>query len=218
VIAARRLLLEAAMQAIAEQLVRHGATVVFGNVFAQQLGVPVPAEPTLVLSGSLAARGLLSPVRVGIATLAAATLADAIWFVLGRRFGPALRRAFRRRSAARAREPAARGAGRFERWGLPALLVVKFLPGAPQLLVAMAGERRVPFGVFVLYDLAGTFLWASLPITGGMLFHGQVEAILAALSGSILWVVLAAAAVVAAVYYGQRSARRKLRASAAPRA
>ncbi|HLK89504.1 MAG TPA: VTT domain-containing protein [Polyangia bacterium] len=171
------------MQPIAEHLVRHGASLVFANVFVQQIGVPLPAEPVLFLSGSLAAKGLLSPVRVAAATVVAAAIADAIWFLLGRRFGPAVRRLFRRRSKARPAEPTQRSGGWFERWGLRALLVVRFLPGGAQLIVPVAGARQVPFGVFFLYDLAGIVLWAALPFAGGMFFHGKLEALLRALSG-----------------------------------
>ena len=166
------------MRAIAEHLARDGAKLVFANVFVQQIGVPFPAEPTLILSGSLVAKGLLSPVRVVAATVAASVIADAIWFLIGRRFGPALGRLFRRRSAAPAAEPTQRGASWFERWGLRGLLVARFVPGAMQVIVPMAGARHVPFAVFLLYDLAGMVLWASLPIAGGMLFHGQLEALL----------------------------------------
>ena len=166
------------MQPIAESLVRQGAKLVFANVFMQQIGVPLPAEPILFLSGSLAAKGLLSPVRVVMATVAASAIADAIWFLLGRRFGPALGRLFRRRRAAQSPAPAPRSGGWFERWGLRALLVAKFVPGAMQVIVPMAGARHVPFVAFFLYDLAGTLLWASLPITGGLLFHGQLEAVM----------------------------------------
>jgi membrane protein DedA with SNARE-associated domain len=205
------------MQAIAEHLVRHGATLVFANVFVQQIGVPVPAEPILLVSGSLAAKGALSLVRVVTATVGASALADSIWFLIGRRFGPALRRALRRRSAARAPELAVRGDGRFERWGLRALLVARFLPGVTQVIVPMAGDRRVPFAVFLAYDLAGIALWAALPIAGGMLLHGQVEALLPALSGGAIWGLLAVAGLAAVVYYGQRYARRGSRISPAPR-
>ena len=38
---------------IAEQ----GLALVFAHVLLQQLGVPIPAEPMLVIAGSLAARG-----------------------------------------------------------------------------------------------------------------------------------------------------------------
>ncbi len=166
------------MRAIAEHLAQHGAKLVFANVFVQQIGVPLPAEPTLILSGSLAAKGLLSPVRVVVATVAASAIADGIWFLLGRRFGPALGRVLRRRSAAKSPEPAPTAGGWFERWGLRALLVAKFVPGAMQVIVPMAGARQVPFAAFFLYDLAGTIVWASLPFVGGMLFHGQLDALL----------------------------------------
>lgn len=170
------------MRGIAEHLVQHGARLVFANVFVQQIGVPVPAEPILFVSGSLAAKGLLSPVRIVVATVAASAIADAIWFVLGRRFGPVLGRLFRRRAAAPAQEPAARGGGWFERWGLRSLLVARFVPGAMQLIVPMAGARQVPFVVFLLYDLLGLVFWASLPLTGGMLFHARLEALFRAFS------------------------------------
>ena len=198
------------MEGIAEHLVRHGATLVFANVFVQQIGVPVPAEPILLVSGSLAAKGLLSLVRVVVATVAASALADTIWFLIGRRFGPALRRVFRR--PVEVRSP------RFDRWGLRALLVARFLPGATQVIVPMAGDRGVRFTTFFLYDLAGILLWAALPITGGMLLPGRVEALLHMLSGGALWGLLAAAGLAAIVYYGQRYLRRGSRVSAARRA
>jgi membrane protein DedA with SNARE-associated domain len=172
------------VRAIAEHLVQHGATLVFANVFAQQIGVPLPAEPILFVSGSLAAKGLLSPMRVVMATVVAAAIADTIWFLLGRRFGPAVRRLFRRRSRAPSPEPTQRGGGWFERWGLRALLVARFVPGGTQLIVPVVGARQIPFAVFFLYDLAGIVLWAALPFMGGMFFHDQLEALLRALPGS----------------------------------
>jgi membrane protein DedA with SNARE-associated domain len=166
------------MGAIAERLVQHGAKLVFANVFVQQIGVPVPAEPTLILSGSLAAKGLLSPVRVAMATIAASAIADTIWFLVGRRFGPTVGRLLRRRRSPAPPPEPTRRTGWFERWGLRALLVAKFVPGAMQLIVPMAGARHVPFMAFFLYDLAGTIVWASIPFTGGLLFHGQLEAVM----------------------------------------
>lgn len=68
---------------IAEQ----GLLLVFANVLLQQLGVPIPAEPTLVVAGSLAARGLLPlPGLVGVTWLAV-LIADSTWYWMGRRYG-----------------------------------------------------------------------------------------------------------------------------------
>jgi membrane protein DedA with SNARE-associated domain len=45
---------------LGETIAREGHRLIFLNVFLQQLGVPIPAEPTLVVAGSLAARGRIS--------------------------------------------------------------------------------------------------------------------------------------------------------------
>ncbi len=52
-------------------LVRHGEVVLFLYVFADQLGVPLPAVPILLAAGGLAGAGRLSfPVAVGLAVIA----------------------------------------------------------------------------------------------------------------------------------------------------
>ena len=41
-------------------LSQYGLAIVFANVLIEQIGVPVPAIPTLVIAGALAAEGKLS--------------------------------------------------------------------------------------------------------------------------------------------------------------
>ena len=65
-------------------VVQHGEIVLFLNVLADQLGVPIPAAPILLAAGGLAAAGRLSlPGAVGLAVLAA-LVADLIWYTVGR--------------------------------------------------------------------------------------------------------------------------------------
>ena len=40
-----------------EFLIRHGEAVVFAAVFAEQIGLPVPAVPVLLAAGALAGAG-----------------------------------------------------------------------------------------------------------------------------------------------------------------
>jgi len=189
----------ATIMEITQSLAQHGAGLVFANVLAQQLGVPVPAEPTLVLAGALAARGMLSPVRVVAATVAATAIADAVWFLLGRRYD---RKVTRVLSCPKSNQ--AQGESRFARWGVRSLLLARFLPGAVQLIVPLAGARHVKLGSFLFYDLTGIVLWASVPVTGGMLFHHQAETLLQALSGGALWFAVAALAVAIIVMVRRR--------------
>jgi membrane protein DedA with SNARE-associated domain len=201
------------MHAPTEYLMQHGVPVIFANVLLQQMGAPIPAEPTLVVAGSLAAKGLLSPAAVLLTTVAAALLADAGWFVLGRRYQASVLRILARVSRSRAQQ-AGQGQSAFARWGLKALLGAKFLPGVSQVMVPIAGATGTKFRSFILYDIAGTLLWASLPFGGGVIFHQQVAVVLNALNRVGLWVLGGALIVAIAVLLSRRvQARRRRRDS-----
>jgi membrane protein DedA with SNARE-associated domain len=184
------------MNGIAAQVAHHGLSLVFANVLLQQAGVPIPAEPTLVVAGSLAAKSLMSRAGLVLVTVTAATLADVSWFVLGRRFGPSILRLVDRISTAPDRP---RRDGAFARWGLRSLVVAKFLPGVSQVIVPMSGATGVPFRSFIFYDLLGTAVWSAVPIGSGMIFHEQVDGVLSAMSRVGIWILLAAVAVGAAL-------------------
>jgi membrane protein DedA with SNARE-associated domain/rhodanese-related sulfurtransferase len=167
---------------IAEQ----GLVLVFANVLLQQLGVPIPAEPTLVVAGGLAARGLLPlPGLVGVTWLAV-LIADSTWFWMGRRYGNQVLRVVCRLalspdSCVRTTEQT------FARWGLKSLAVAKFIPGFSMVAPPLAGAMRVRWGSFLLFDLMAAVLWSSVGIGAGLIFYRQVDRVLAALAGLGGW-------------------------------
>ena len=196
------------MNSIAAQVAHQGLSLVFANVLLQQAGVPVPAEPTLVVAGSLAAKRLMSGAGLVVVTVAAATLADVSWFLLGRRWGPRILRFVARFS--KAAGAASRGENAaFSRWGLRSLVVAKFLPGASQLIVPISGATGVAFRSFIFYDLLGTLVWASVPIGSGVIFHRQVDDLLAMMSRAGVWLALALGVVAAVVIAWRRVKRRQ---------
>jgi len=71
----------------------------------------------------------------------------------------------------------------FERWGKAALVVSKFVPGLSTVTPPLAGAMRMGWPSFVLLNGIGIVLWAALPIAAGMLFHDEVERLLARLEG-----------------------------------
>jgi membrane protein DedA with SNARE-associated domain len=64
-----------------ETLVRYGYAVVFGSVFAEQIGLPIPAIPVLLGAGALVGGGHLSLVLLlalaGVTSLIAVLRAPA---------------------------------------------------------------------------------------------------------------------------------------------
>src|SRR5277367_44280 len=75
------------MNETVEFLVRHGAAVLFVAVFIEQMGIPLPAAPWLLVAGALAVTGRMNIVMaLGVATIGS-LLADLVWFYLGRHYG-----------------------------------------------------------------------------------------------------------------------------------
>ena len=80
------------MNEIIEFLVRHGYSVLFAWVMAEEVGLPVPSAPILLAAGALAGRQrMYLPLVVAVPVLAA-TLCDSFWYILGRLRGVAVLR------------------------------------------------------------------------------------------------------------------------------
>jgi membrane protein DedA with SNARE-associated domain len=179
-------------------IAQEGQRLVFLSVFLQQIGVPVPAEPTLVAAGSLAARGRLSVLGIVVAALVATLSADLTWFAVGKRYGRrALHLVFRLSpSPANYFKQAER---LFSRWGPAAFALAKFIPGMPMAGPVLAGGLGTTLRVFLLYDLLAMGLWAGLFTGLGMLFQRDVDRVLRGLDRLGGWGLLLGAVIVVAL-------------------
>src|SRR5262245_36100409 len=75
------------METLVALIQYYGLWFVFINVLMLQAGLPVPAYPTLIITGALATRGGASlPALLAVAVVAA-LIADLAWYSAGRRFG-----------------------------------------------------------------------------------------------------------------------------------
>ena len=135
------------MHAVIPFLLRHGYWVLAANVFAEQLGLPVPSFPVLLAMGALAGLGFRSfDISLGLA-VCAAMLSDAIWFRLGRVRGRSILNLLCRLSL----EPdscVSNTKGLFSRFGALALVFAKFVPGLGAAAAPLAGLRACPPGNF----------------------------------------------------------------------
>lgn len=173
---------------------QYGVPFVFANIFLEQLGLPIPAYPALVVAGALAFQGTLSFPALAVAILVAALTADSAWFLLGRKHGAFMLKLVCRVSLSPdtcVRETEAR----FEKWGVQSLLFAKFIPGFSMVAPPLAGSLGTPYARFALYDAAGTALWAGLALGIGAVFHTAVGKVLGSLQalGSRAFLVLLAA-------------------------
>ncbi|MDD1964316.1 VTT domain-containing protein [Pseudomonas putida] len=160
----------------------HGLLLVFVNVLLEQIGLPVPAYPTLIVTGALAMQSKpLLGAGVLVAMLAC-LIADTLWYWAGKRYGGVLLKTICKISLSQ--DTCIRqGLTVYDRVGPRAMLLSKFLPGAGALVTTVAGMNATPFGVFMRYSLAGSFIWAGSALLLGMLFTDALIPMLDWLSG-----------------------------------
>ena len=167
---------------LASAVSQYGLAVVFGNVLIEQIGAPVPAIPTLIVAGALAAGGKLSVIAVFTVALIACVIADVSWYVAGRIYGNRVMRLLCGISLT-PDSCVSDTQTRFEQWGIKALLVAKFIPGISLLAPPLAGATRIGWLPFLVFNTLGGALWVTVGVGGGMLFGSQIERALEQLQG-----------------------------------
>jgi len=148
------------VDALGDFLGRYREALIFIYVFADQLGVPLPAIPALLAMGAFAAAGKLNLGLALLLCVVASVLADCIWYAAGRRRGADVPRLVCQLSL----EPDScvrRTEDIFVRYGVRSLVVAKFVPGLSTIAPRLAGIVGVGVGRFVAYSAAAAFLWAG---------------------------------------------------------
>jgi membrane protein DedA with SNARE-associated domain/rhodanese-related sulfurtransferase len=176
------------MQLLLTLFEQYGLWLVFANVLALQLGLPVPAWPTLIVVGALSARGdaAIAPAHVVGVAVAASLVADTAWYLAGQRIGRRVLQLMCRLSLSP--DSCVRQTERiFERWGAPSLMVAKFIPGFAAVATSMAGVMRTGAPRFLLFDAIGAALWSGVPVALGALFRNAVGEAIALLEGAGRW-------------------------------
>jgi membrane protein DedA with SNARE-associated domain/rhodanese-related sulfurtransferase len=187
-------------------LVKHGLPLVFGAIFLEQMGLPLPAAPWLLAAGALSAMGKFSLLSGLAVTVLACLMADAFWFYLGRSRGNQVLALLCRISL----EPDScvrRTQNLFTKYGLRGVVVAKFLPGMSTVVPPLAAMSGIAARKFFSADALGAVLYGASFLCFGYFFSNQIEQIGAALSdigGSALSLVLGLLALYVAYKFWQR--------------
>jgi len=157
-------------------LLRHGYALLFGLVFAEQAGLPIPALPALLAMGALIGRGHFAPAPTLALAATAAVMADLLWYALGVYRGNAVL-GFVCRISLEPDTCVRRTSEMFGRLGMKALLFAKFVPGLSTAAPPLAGMTRVAVWRFLVWDLAGSLVWAGAFLGAGVAFSSEIERI-----------------------------------------
>jgi membrane protein DedA with SNARE-associated domain len=141
-----------------EWLEQYGYWIVF-------FGAILEGETVLILAGFSLSRGYLDPTLTYFVAVAGAVVGDFCYFLLGRRYGPALFRRVRRLRPLRARATLL-----VRRWGHLAAFLTRFLYGLRVALPMTLGAVRLRPTTFLSYNVAGALAFAALYLALGFLF------------------------------------------------
>lgn len=146
------------------------------NVLLEELGVPIPAAPALMFSGSLASKHAAWAAATFVVSILVCVVTDVAWYASGRRYGGRIMRLLCRISISPdscVRDTQAR----FESWGAKMLVVSKFVPGLGLIAPPLAGALRMRWTTFVALSTLGSTLWVALFFLLGALLTPEIEAL-----------------------------------------
>jgi len=160
---------------------QYGVGVVVANVLLDQIGLPVPAVPTLIVAGAVAASGQMSLLSLFFWSVLACLAPDCAWYLVGQRYGIRVLKTLCKVSL----EPdscVSQTQTRFERWGINSLVIAKFIPGLAIIAPPMAGAMRIGWPRFLFLSSCAAVLWVGFGLLAGILFRSQIERLLEHLS------------------------------------
>jgi len=196
------------MDRLATLFAEYGLPLVFGAVFLEQLGPPIPSGPLLIVAGALAMEGRVSAAMVAGVAWLACMLGKVTLYIIGGRYGTQVLDKLCRWSMSPA-SCVGKAGDKFERWGAPLLLFAEFIPGIRTLAPSLAGAEKLRPLVFIAYSALGSALWVGLYLGIGLVFRKQIERVLALLE-QFGKATLAGIAVAIGVYFFARWMRRRM--------
>ncbi|WP_299163676.1 DedA family protein/thiosulfate sulfurtransferase GlpE [Accumulibacter sp.] len=169
------------MEQLPQLLAEYGAWALFLTVLLEQLGMPIPALPVLLVAGAAAADDPMYGVLSLFLAIIASTMGDFAWYAAGRRYGGRVLKTLCRISLS-PDSCVRKTENTFERRGVATLVIAKFVPGLSTLAPPLAGAIGLRQTTFLVYNGAGAALWAGTGLIAGLLLHRQIDGVLAWMS------------------------------------
>ncbi len=183
-------------------IAQYGYGALFGVLFAESFGLPLPGEAFLITASFLATQGQLNIWLVGLTAWIAVVLGDNAGYAIGR-FGG--RRLIIRHGArvGISAERLNKTERFFSHYGPEIVIVARFFPVLRQLNGIVAGSAGMSWKRFVSYNALGGLLWVGVWSSGVYYFGSQIETWLMRVHTMAIWLgsALLLSLLVAATYW-----------------
>ncbi len=145
---------------LVEAIKTAGYAGLFGIVFAETglfLGFFLPGDSLLFVAGFLASQGFFSVILLISLIFIAAVLGNIAGYEFGRRIGP---RIFNKEdSLLFKKEHIVRTQRFYDKYGGKTIMIARFMPIVRTFAPILAGVANMPYRQFLVYNIAGAFVW-----------------------------------------------------------
>lgn len=161
---------------LAPILASYGYLAVFGFLFVESFGAPVPGQTMLMAAGVFAGAGKLNVVGVAILGFLAAVAGDNVGYLIGHFGGRSLVLRFGRYIFVTEKR-LNKAEDFFERNGGKIVAVARFIDGLRQLNGVVAGIARMPWRRFLAFNALGAAAWVGVWTSVGYFAGGHLTGI-----------------------------------------
>jgi membrane protein DedA with SNARE-associated domain len=161
------------MNYLIELIQAHGLPFVFLIVALEQMGLPLPAFPALILAGALSVNDEPACYALLAISVVACLLSDVFWYIAGRLHGKRILHLLCRISVT-PDHCVSQTQSYFNRFGPKSLLVAKFIPGFNTIAPPLAGATGIGAPRFLAYTLLGSLVWSLAALGTGWYFQNSI--------------------------------------------
>ncbi len=188
------------METIQIWVSHYGYFGIFSLLMLGIVGIPIPDETLLTLTGYLIFRGTLHPVPAFLSAFLGCSFGISVSYAIGSTFGHQILLKYGHYvHITEARLGKAHNW--FEKVGRWALLIGFFIPGFRHIVAILAGTSELQLWEFVLFAYSGALLWTTTFMSIGYYFGDKWEVILHDVSHHTVLVSALILALVIIFYY-----------------
>ena len=169
------------MNTLIDLVQAYGLWIIFLITLLQSIGLPLPAFAILIVTAAITPTKAVDIISLLMTATCGSLIGDIILYFAGKRLGTSILGKLCRISLSP--DSCVKSSGDiFNRYGPPALTVLKFVPGLSTLAPVVAGVYAMPVFSFITFSLIGAAFYTTTAVSLGILFRHEIGSLIATLT------------------------------------
>lgn len=169
------------MNTLIELVQAYGLWIIFLITLFQSIGLPLPAFAILIVTAAVTPTKAVDIISLLMTATVGSLIGDIILYFAGKRLGTSILGKLCRISLSP--DSCVKSSGDiFNRYGPPALTVVKFVPGLSTLAPVVAGVYGMQLFSFIAFSLIAAAFYSTAAVSLGVLFRHEIGSLIATLT------------------------------------